>query len=98
MHYVCAVVSVEEEVQKVLEENKVSVGSEDEKKVNIKIIASSTTPVEEDEEAEYKELMDELEKALEQQAASGNTFEESEGFLPGSSWGLQAGNSDSYLV
>jgi hypothetical protein len=96
--YEYAVVSEDEEVKIVSEENKLSVSSEEEKKVNIKIIAASNTPIEEDEEAEYKELMEELEKALEQQAASGNTFEDNEGFLPGSSWGLQAGNSNSYLV
>lgn len=98
VHYEYAVVSEDEEIKKVPEENKLSVGNEEEKKLNIKIISASNTPREEDEEAEYKELMEELEKALEQQAASGNSFEDSENFLPGSSWGLQAGNTNSYLV
>ena len=93
-----AVVSADEEIKKAPEENKLGVGNEDEKKVSIKIISATNTPIEEDEEADYKELMEELEKALEHQAASGNTFENSEDFLPGSSWGLQPGNSNSYLV
>jgi len=83
------------EIDKAVQESKESLYKEDEKKVNIKIISNS--PVEEEEEAEYRELMEELEKALEQQAASGNTLDREE-LLPGSSWGLQAGNSNSYLV
>ena len=86
------------EIKKALDETeRLSLEKEEEKRVNIKIISASNSSVEEEEEAEYKELMEELEKALEQQAANGTTLD-TENLLPGSSWGLQAGNSNSYLV
>jgi len=85
------------EIKQAVEEKKGGLDKEEEKKINIKIISTSDSPVEEEEEAEYRELMEELEKALEQQAATGNTLDR-EDLLPGSSWGLQAGNSNSYLV
>jgi membrane associated rhomboid family serine protease len=88
---------LQSELKKALDESYVDLEKEDEKKVNIKIISASNSPLEEDEEEEYRELMEELEKALEQQAAAGNTID-SESLLNGSAWGLQGGNSTSYLV
>lgn len=88
---------LQSELKKALDESYVDLEKDDEKKVNIKIISASNSPLEEDAEEEYRELMEELEKALEQQAAAGNIVD-SDSLLNGSAWGLQGGNSTSYLV
>jgi membrane associated rhomboid family serine protease len=87
-----------EDIKKAVEEGKQSTVNE-EKEVTIKVAGASETSAEEDEELEYRELMKELEKALQQQAESGKLLSaENENFMQGSSWGLQAATPNSYFV
>lgn len=87
-----------ENTKNVVEEDKPTIGK-DEKEVSIKVVSELDITVGEEEEAEYREFMEELEKALQQQVESGKLLSaDDDNFMQESSWGLQSANSNSYVV
>lgn len=70
----------------------------EEKKGKIEIIVASEPGKEEEEEKFYRELLQELETALEQGGESESSSTSDEDITRVPSWGLQAGSSNSYLV